>query len=132
MAKKSNQKKGGMVSTKKWVEPEESQAEAVGADEEAQPDPAPAVEAPKPGKLTMDQAIEKFKKNPREVRFWCPLRKGQSIAKGDHFIQFKDHWFKTSDPAEVEIIMRSTESNIKYNHDIYAEDPELRNLKTVK
>ena len=91
--------------------------------------PEPAAPAPEPGKFTLDQAIERFYKNPREEQFWCPDKKGFALAVGNMYLQFKDHFFKTSNPAEVEALLRANDPGAKYNVHFFAMNPELRNLK---
>jgi hypothetical protein len=100
--------------------------------EEAEAQPDPVVPAPEPGKFTLDQAIERFKKNPREEQFWCPGQKGFALAAGDMYLQFKDHFLTTSNPAEVEALMRSNDPGAKYNVQFFAMSPELRNIKSAK
>lgn len=127
MAKSKKTKKKPAYSTKNWVEPEEPTIEAV--EEAAEADPAPVVPPPEPGKYTLDQAIERFKKNPKTEQFWCPETKGFALAVGDMYLQFKDHFFETSDPAEVEALMRANDPGARYNVQFFAMNPELRNLK---
>jgi len=126
-------KKKRPYSTKKWIEPKtEAATEEEKTEEVAEEAPAdPAVPTPEPGKFTLDQAIEQFKKNPKEETFWIPPEypQGQAIAAGDIYIKFEKGIFRTSNPAEVETIMRSVGPGITYNMHIFAMSPGLRNLK---
>lgn len=132
MAKKANKKPA--YSTKNWIEPEEPQTAAEEQAEAAMndADPAPAVPAPEPGKHTLEQAIEQFKKNPRSEQFWCPGTKGFALAVGNMYLQFKDHFFTTSDPKEVEALMRANDPGARYNVHFFAMNPDLRNIKPAK
>jgi len=123
--------KKGMVSTKRFIQPPEivdiepTSREIVEFDE---PDPKPAALP------TIDEAIAEFRKNPRMETFFCPGR-AVGIAHGNKYIKFEWDFrrnsgvYMTSDPQEVEIIMRSTESGIRYNVAIFAENPAIRNIK---
>ncbi|MHC4316639.1 MAG: hypothetical protein ACYSW3_29705, partial [Planctomycetota bacterium] len=58
------------------------------AAEEGEAQPDPVAPAPQPGKYTLDQAIERFKKKPRKEQFWCPEQKGFALAVGNMYLQF--------------------------------------------
>lgn len=129
-------KKKRVYSTKNWIEPEEPKVEddfSHDPEGELPPaDPEPVVAAPEPGRYTLDQTIERFKKNPRAEQFWCPDKKGFALAVGDMYLQFKDHFFTTSDPREIEALMRADDPGARYNAHFFAMNPELRNIKPAK
>jgi hypothetical protein len=121
-------KKKRVYSTKPRVT---EKAELAPATEEAA-EPDPVVPVPVGGKFTLDQAIGRFKKNPRKEQFWCPEQKGFALAVGNMYLQFKDHFLTTSNPAEVEALMRANDPGAKYNVHFFAMNPELRNIKSAK
>jgi hypothetical protein len=93
----------------------------------AEPDPEP-----KDPRLTLNEAIEWFRKDPHEEVFFCPETPGFALASGNHYLKFRPKpnstgpgYFRTSDPVEVEILMRAREFNLFY----FAVNPVLRNLK---
>ena len=117
-------RKKRVYSTKSFIDPKPEGV--LPPAEESTPEVPPPVD----GRYTLDQAIERFKKNPREEQFWCPGKKGFALAAGNRYLQFKDHFFTTCDPVEVELLMRSDDPGAKYNAHFFAINPELRNLKT--
>ncbi len=82
--------------------------------------------------LTMDEAIEEFRKNPRQEQFWCPEHKGFALAAGNMYLEFKDHFLLTSDPAEVEALLRANDPGARYNVHFFSMSPELRNFRKPK
>jgi hypothetical protein len=83
-------------------------------------------------RFTLDEAIGWFKNDPHQEEFFCPETPGFALASGNHYLKFNAKpgstgpgYFRTSDPAEVEILMRSREFNLF----IFATNPILRNLK---
>ena len=80
-------------------------------------------------RMTIDEAIAWFAKNPHEEEFISLDKAGTAICQGNHYIQFKDGRFFTSDPAEVEILLRANSVGAKYGVHFVALNPVLRNLK---
>lgn len=76
-------------------------------------------------RFTLDEAIEWFKKDPHPEEFFCTGAPGFALVQGNLYMKFKKGYFATSDPAEVEALMRSREFNLF----IYAVNANLRNLR---
>jgi hypothetical protein len=76
-------------------------------------------------KFTLDEAIEWFRKDPHPEEFFCTGPPGFALVQGDHYLKFEKGQFVTSDPVEVEILMRSREFNLF----IYVVNANLRNLR---
>lgn len=116
-----------VYSTKSFIEPAEENTDDFSHDPEGVL--PPAAPDPEPGNFTLDQAIERFKKNPRQEQFWCPDKKGFALAVGNMYLQFKDHFLITSDPKEVEALLRANDPGARYNVHFFAINPDLRNFK---
>ncbi len=125
----------------KAVEADPVEVEAVEADPveveavEADPVEVEAVEAAEADpvekdqevicKFTLDEAIEWFRNDPHPEEFFCTGPSGFALVHGNFYLKFEKGKFVTSDPAEVEILMRAREFNLF----IYAVNATLRNLK---
>lgn len=114
-------------STARRVTVNESDDVFVNKATKTEPDPEP-----KDPRFTLNEAIEWFRGDPHEEVFFCPETPGFALASGEHYLKFNPDpsgrgpgYFKTSDPVEVEILMRAREFNLFY----FAENPILRNLK---
>jgi hypothetical protein len=91
------------------------------------PDPTP--KQAKDVRMTIDEAVKWFKADPHMEEFISLDKMGTAIAHGNRYIQFVKGVFLTSDPVEVEILLRANDPGAKYGTHFVALNPVLRNLK---
>lgn len=77
---------------------------------------------PKPPDMSLAAVLDRLRATPRAVTFNSIRAGGYAVAIGDKVFKFKDHDFITSDPDEVELLMRCD----RYGYDFFVLDAELR------